>query len=251
MPRRKINFRDTTYAGGFVARLKQLIKEAGGVGQLAEKCHTAPGKLYHYLKNDGEPSYAVLADIAQGTGKSLDWLMLGREPDLTPMPMADPPGPARTDDGFWKNFRQIPEYIYDKDKPWIQVPRAPGKTSVVAFDQTWLQNEFKDDFAFLTYLIAFDREMEPTIRLGEIMLLLPMPEQIRQFGKRDGIYLIWWDGILAVRKIQFEGKRRVKVMTPDPDNQWRARYYSPNLPEITEKGELGFIARIVWSGHLQ
>jgi len=62
----------------FIARLRKLVTNVGGVGKLADKANIPLSTMQKYLQGSA-PTFEKLAAIAQAGNVSVDWLTTGKD----------------------------------------------------------------------------------------------------------------------------------------------------------------------------
>ncbi|MEI8089020.1 MAG: LexA family transcriptional regulator [Opitutaceae bacterium] len=233
MPKRRPNPNAEAQATVFREQLNQLIQEAGGIRALAKKCEITEGNIHHYLKGNGEPGMAVIAAIARGMNVSADRLLFG--PDR-PIIVASP-GPG-LEAQTMTQFEIIPELMRPRRRSSDgKADLSMGEGSAIAFHKEWISRKFDCEPRDLVYMYANDADMDPLIRVGEIMLINRTDALIQ-----DGIYVLRMAEQITVKKLQFSGTNKAEVRA-------ESREYRPwliNDPRMNT--EAGLFGRVVWWG---
>jgi len=67
-------------AGGFAARLRQVIDAYGSANSIAKAIERSEGAVRKWLRGESEPNVTDLRAICQQTHTSIEWLVTGRGP---------------------------------------------------------------------------------------------------------------------------------------------------------------------------
>lgn len=205
MPKRRHNPLAESQGEIFRNQLTQLVAKAGGIKALADKCGVVQGNLHHYLKGKGEPGRSVLVALSQGMNVSLDWLLLGEEQPVVP----DSGGASSALAGF---------HVLH------QILRKPTRTSdgrasfdvvtgdAVAVGRTWAETHLGVNAEDLFYMVATDADMEPLIRVGEVMIIDKAHALLE-----DGIYILRMGEQITVKYLQFIGSEMAEVRAESKD----------------------------------
>ena len=72
--------RERQEAGGFAARLRQVLKGHGSASALAKAIARSEGAVRKWLRGESEPNVTDLRTISQVTHSRIDWLVTGEGP---------------------------------------------------------------------------------------------------------------------------------------------------------------------------
>lgn len=75
--------RERQEAGGFAARLRQVLKGHGSASALAKAIARSEGAVRKWLRGESEPNVTDLRTISHVTHTRIDWLVTGEGPRLT------------------------------------------------------------------------------------------------------------------------------------------------------------------------
>ena len=70
--------RERQAAGGFAARLRQVIEAYGSANSLAKTIERSEGAVRKWLRGESEPNVTDLRTLCEQTHTSIDWLVTGR-----------------------------------------------------------------------------------------------------------------------------------------------------------------------------
>ncbi len=80
--------RERQEAGGFAARLRQVLKTHGSASALAKAIARSEGAVRKWLRGESEPNVTDLRALCQMTQTRIEWLVTGEGPREMP-PMSD------------------------------------------------------------------------------------------------------------------------------------------------------------------
>ncbi|HVS77309.1 MAG TPA: hypothetical protein VHE11_10260 [Steroidobacteraceae bacterium] len=78
-----IGRRERQEAGGFAARLRQVLKTHGSASSLAKAIARSEGAVRKWLRGESEPNVTDLRTLSQVTGTRIEWLVTGEGPRET------------------------------------------------------------------------------------------------------------------------------------------------------------------------
>jgi transcriptional regulator with XRE-family HTH domain len=76
--------RERQEAGGFAARLRQVIKGHGSASSLATAIARSEGAVRKWLRGESEPNVTDLRALSEVTQTRIEWLVTGEGPRSTP-----------------------------------------------------------------------------------------------------------------------------------------------------------------------
>jgi DNA-binding phage protein len=190
----------------FLSRLQWIIRECGGVRQLAEKSKVSRGSLTNYLENGGEPSRPHLAALANCVGVRFAWLGIGEEP-------------MRPDEANVFTLRQ------DLEDPYIAirmvniadllkdaVPTSSPHRLVAT--RSWLRSlNHSPDFdpESVEYWRVTGNLMEPDFRDGDFAVIDRKPPAFLT----SGVYLFALNRAVYMTYLWLTGTDTVEITGPD------------------------------------
>jgi phage repressor protein C with HTH and peptisase S24 domain len=213
---------------GIGTRIEQLAEKVGGKRNLANTIGVHETQLYRYIKGTNAPSVVVAAEIARATGVTLDWLIKGDEPSVTPT-MA--PAPA-----------DLPEYAY--------VPLYDARCS--AGNGAWNErSRVLVNLSFTRYSLR-KKGLNPAdlacLRIvGDSMTGLledgdtVMVDLGRNSLEGEGVYVVMLDDHLYAKRLQRQFDGAVRIISHN-------KAYEPMTVPKERLGELQIIGRVVWAG---
>ena len=81
-------------AGGFAARLRQVIEAYGSANSLAKAIERSEGAVRKWLRAESEPNVTDLRTLCEQTHTSIEWLVTGRGLRETASSLQENPRPA-------------------------------------------------------------------------------------------------------------------------------------------------------------
>jgi transcriptional regulator with XRE-family HTH domain len=81
--------RERQQAGGFAARLRQVLRAYGSASALAKAIGRSEGAVRKWLRGESEPNVSDLRTLGETTRTRIEWLASGQGPRETPG-IADP-----------------------------------------------------------------------------------------------------------------------------------------------------------------
>ena len=106
----------------------------------------------------------------------------------------------------------------------------------VAFRRQWLKSVSNAPLDQLVVIEADGDSMEPSIHDGDHMLV----DRTQTNPRRDGIYVINWDGHINVKRVTTDPARKRIVISSDNPK------YPPN--EAVRPDEVAVLGRVIWIG---
>ncbi|MGB8275638.1 MAG: helix-turn-helix transcriptional regulator [Alphaproteobacteria bacterium] len=110
------------------------------------------------------------------------------------------------------------------------------ETARVAFRRQWLKSVTNAPVDMLAVIQADGDSMEPTIHDGDHMLV----DRTQTNPRRDGIYVVNWDGHINVKRVTTDPARKRIVVSSDNPR------YPPN--EAVKPDEIAVLGRVIWIG---
>jgi phage repressor protein C with HTH and peptisase S24 domain len=172
------------------ARLDQVLKKFGSVGDLAREIGVSDNAIYKWLSGRGQPSVANLVALARASKVSIEWLATGHE---TSSGQRAPRRPAPETD----------EFIYvARHQARIgaggSALRSDQVVDYLAFKREWVRARLNTDSRNLMLIEALGDAMSPTIDDRDLLLVdLGEPH-----FRHDGAYVLRRENDLEVRRLQ-------------------------------------------------
>jgi phage repressor protein C with HTH and peptisase S24 domain len=224
------------------ARLRSIIKNAGGSTAASEKTGINLRTLNNYLSGISEPKVSALALLSRATGVSLDWLATGEGEMLQQINKG---GAVATTRPSTLMSPGDDDYIY---LPRYEVRAAAGAGQVVhseqivdylAFRAEWVRRTLRRRPEDICVIEAHGDSMEPTISNGDLLIVDMSIGQIC-----DGaIYVFSYRGVLLVKRIAPKLTGELVISSDNP------RYPSDTLTR-DQIIDLNVIGHVVWHGGL-
>lgn len=177
--------------------------------------------LRTYIRYESEerlPDAELVAKVGEVYGVDMAWLITGKR--------AERPG-----------YSLLPRYD-------ISASAGPGsfldlepEPEVIAVDVEWLRQELRVSPEQVSMIDVRGDSMEPTIHDGDVILVNSRVEQIR-----DGIYVLRFDGLLMVKRLQRQPGSWVRVTS---DNS-AYEPFSVNLQD--ESTDFAVLGKVIWVG---
>ncbi|MDR4507691.1 MAG: helix-turn-helix domain-containing protein [Candidatus Brocadiaceae bacterium] len=199
-----------------IKRLQEILHTQSDE-DIAGGLELTPQTFSQCKKRDSIP-YELLVKFCLLRKLSLDWLFIG-------------------DQNKQDDYVTIPVYNNVLDPGSFQ--EREENIDILKFKSNWLKNELRVNQFDLFLLYVDDESMEPTLRAGDIILVVKQKASIT----RDGIYVLQMDSAALIKRIQRLPGGIVRITS---DNL----AYQPievKLEQI-EKGDLAVIGRMVWAG---
>ena len=179
---------------------------------------------------------AVVAAIAKGMNVAADRLLFGPDrPGIVALPSS---GFDETTVPNVANYQFIPELVRPGRKATDgEAKVSVGEGSVIALHKTWISQKLGCAPENLVHMFAAEADMEPLIRVGEIMLV-DLGNNVLML---DGIYVLQVAERLTVKKLQFVGAVAAEVRAESED-------YRPWIIKNPRADDVGVVGRVVWWG---
>jgi transcriptional regulator with XRE-family HTH domain len=116
-----VDRRERQAAGGFAARLRQVIEAHGSANSLAKAIERSEGAVRKWLRGESEPNVTDLRTLCEQTHTSIEWLVSGRGPrEAAPALQEAPHPPYRNEPNKPLNYALL-EAIMDAIDAQIRV----------------------------------------------------------------------------------------------------------------------------------
>ncbi len=222
---------------GIGQRIDAAARAIGGKRRLAEQIEISEPQLYRLISGEHQPKVETLVAIARAAGVRLEWLATGEGP-MRPGEGSVAHGPPMVKGGEGTGPATVSyQDVSTAPAGWIGLPRYEVEASAGGgrlvetesvvdwwlFREDWLRRQgIRPDRAAL---VRVDGDsMAPLIAPGDIVLVdLAAPALFR-----EGIWLVWYDGLLVKRV----GRTRTGylLLSQNPD-------YEPIHVECGEAGD--------------
>ncbi|KGJ98134.1 LexA family transcriptional regulator [Thalassotalea sp. ND16A] len=204
-----------------LSRLKKITKTDSDYA-LAKIIGRKPSSIATWRSRDTIP-YELCTQIAMEYDVPIKWIMIG-EGTKTEMAVS--------------NKVSLPFYE-------ISASAGPGMLALteefpteISFDPEWLQKNLGASAKDTFIMLAEGDSMEPTIKHDSLIMV-----DKTKTSNTDGIYVLRYGDALLVKRLQFQFKDNLKIIS---DNA----IYQPLDVKRSElvDNELEIIGRVVWSG---
>lgn len=155
------DFRDRTLKAEVGARIREAVKAAGGPGTVFAKSGLAVSTINKSLAGLNLPSTETLIKLAQGTERSIDWLLTGKEPGAS-VAIAEPI------DGFVL-VPVLPESVNAGSPAQVEENDLEVEKHV-AFRGEWMRRIGVNPKRAHVLRVNGD-SMEPTLSMGDVILV--------------------------------------------------------------------------------
>ena len=208
-------------------RTQQVFAESIGISKTS---------LIRYEKEERIPDAEIMAHICKQYHVDLNWLVTGQ-------------GKQYRFESL--RLKQIEQPEEEQEPDCIKIPKydigasaGPGsfvddyeETEWIAVDLKWLRRELKVNPLDVSMIHVRGDSMQPTIVDKDMLLVTSVVEQIR-----DGIYVLRYDGLLQVKRLQRLPKGMVRVTSDNAS-------YEPFTVDLQDGGtDFVVVGRVVWVG---
>ena len=222
--------------GDRIKTIRASVRPKMGQAEFAKRLSAAKGQnitrgaVGNWERNKGI-SLDNLTSIAAEYGISIEWLVMGRG-----SMMYQPNLPAELP-GMPEHFGLIDAYDQRVSAgPGAFVSSGSEPLYQLAFRREWLRAITPAPERALVILFADGDSMEPTIHPGDSMLV----DTSQTNPRKDGIFVIRWDGLLNVKRVTAdEASRTITVTSDNPRHAPRDGV----LPD-----DITVLGRVVWIG---
>jgi len=225
---------------------------------------------FNRMWNEGAvPKADTLAKVVEGTSASLDWLLLGRGPQILPaIGRSKAVSTTRIDENtLGLGLREVPciepaesaagvaafALADDPSRIYVRLPRYVPRVSAgpglavqteaplaanVLFDAEWLWNTLRRPPSKLIVMQAHGDSMSPRIQHGDVLIIDTAVDRI----KDHGVYCFSYEGDLMVKRLQrslSNGKLRI---VSDNEN------YPPEELPREDAERIVVVGLVVWHG---
>lgn len=144
--------------------------------------------------------------------------------------------PAAADEKFELEFALLPQFDLRASAGGGANFDSEQEEARVAFRRQWLKNVSNAPLDQLVVIQADGDSMEPTIHDGDHMLV----DRTQTNPRRDGIYIINWDGLINVKRVTTDPARKRIVISSDNTK------YPAN--DAVRPDEVKVLGRVIWIG---
>jgi phage repressor protein C with HTH and peptisase S24 domain len=217
-------------AGGFIARLQEIVRHWPSADRLARASGVSPSAFRKWLRGNAEPSRERLVALARAAGVSVGWLADGEGPPPKFVgTISETVGPATE------------EYVLLPKRPrsaaaGSESPPAVGGAEFIAFRHDWIRSRFGIEPDRLLLETAIGESMKPTIQDGDLLLVDTTEDTFRGFG----VYVL-----------EIAGERLVKRVQPKLDGSLTLisdnAAYEPEHVAPAQASAIKVIGRVMWT----
>jgi len=212
------------YQEDFCARLQEIRKDAGFSQSAFAEALGLPRDTYAKYETRSLLPHDLIDDVAQLTGRSIDFVLTGRGDGA-------PTRPANDD------YAAVPRWSYAASAGHgAIIEPEPEKQHEILFRLEWIRTITDAPIERLFALTVEGNSMAPTLMDGDLALI----DRTRTQARSDGIYLINVDGELLVKRLQ-------KSLT---DGTWTIISDNPLYPSESgiTRDLLDIEGRVMWIG---
>ncbi len=178
------------------------------------------------------PGPVLLRRIQDRTGVSLDWLVSGRGPNgisrhCLPASQAE------------KEYVTVPLNTHHASAGGTPTVYNEPVVDALAFRRDWLQQTFHTPAEHLLLMVVEGESMNPVLHSGDLVLV---DTQEAGTVPRDGIYVLWLDSTLLVKRLQRLPGDHIRVSSENP----AYADFTITRRELTEDNTV--VGRIIWFG---
>ena len=195
----------------------------------------SPSALRKWLKGEAEPSRERLIALADTAQVSIGWLAKGEGPE-----------PAfNGGNGAARRARVADESRDPMQQRFVLPPRRGGSADgrsaphgeFLAFNRDWIRLNLKAEPENLIVEIASGKEMEPTVRAGDLLLIDTTERALHQCG----VYLLDIGGERLLKRVQRKLDGSVVLISDNPA-------YMPDILPVDVAKSVSAVGRVIWSG---
>jgi phage repressor protein C with HTH and peptisase S24 domain len=143
---------------------------------------------------------------------------------------------GRAGPGLGEEFALLPSFDLRASAGGGSIFDREREAARVAFRRQWLKSVTGAPLDQLVVIEADGDSMEPSIHDGDHMLV----DRSQTNPRRDGIYVINWDGHINVKRVTTDPARKRIVISSDNPK------YPPN--EAVRPDEVTVLGRVIWIG---
>jgi phage repressor protein C with HTH and peptisase S24 domain len=200
------------------ARLRAVIKKAGGNSKIAEISKIPLRSLNNYTSGTAEPKAAALLALADACGVTVDALLRESMPEVA------------------HGFSLIPRLVVRPAAGAGTLAIGDEVDDLVAFRSDWLRR-LGISPRFARAMFSRGDSMEPTIRDGDLLLVDESVDRVVDHG----IYVVIYQGMVVVKRIQL---RRDGALVLKSDNS----LYDEEIVPAEEASDVQIAGRVRWFG---
>ena len=181
---------------GIRVRLEELIQEVGGNKAAAQIAGVSEKQISRWRQGYSSPSILKLDKLCKATGKSIDWLLSGKESpvvergdEFVPVPLLDVRAAAGA--GAW-NEHDVVKEIIPLTRAMLRQLGAPAGN--------------------LHLIEAIGESMSPLIEHGDLLLV----DANDRLVERGGVFVLRSDQGLQVKRIRPRPEGKISVTSENP-----------------------------------
>lgn len=109
----------------------------------------------------------------------------------------------------------------------------------MCFQQHWLTQQFNYPDTPLSLVTIEDNSMEPTIKLGDTVMISHDPQHLKQ----DGLFVIKLNDNFVIKRLQHLPNQQIKVSSDNP------AYDAFHITIQDRANQSQIIGKVLWVGH--
>jgi phage repressor protein C with HTH and peptisase S24 domain len=201
-------------------RLRRAAKQFGKQKDLAAAAGIPVPTLQNILSDQGgDPGISKVARLAAALGLSIDFVLSGNSSgaiETVRLPMigvtaSAGPGSIDVDDGVQAEW---------------------------TFPRSWLRQSFGREDKLELLRVVGDSQ-EPLLKENDWVMV-----DVSHIGEvRDGLYAVVLDEVVMVKRLQWEGRGRVRLLSENPR-------YQPIEVDLSQDIHFDVLGRVVWNSRL-
>jgi len=222
--------------GGFITRLKALVRHWPSADRLARATGVSPSAFRKWLRGEAEPSRERLVALAQAAGVSVGWLAGGEgpEPRLRAPNGGQPPATegASLDRKGYVLLPKRPEAAAAGGES----PDPPPAVEFMALSHGWVRATFGIAPDQLVLETAIGESMLPGIQDGDLLLIDASTKRFHGFG----VYVLEVGGERLVKRVQTKLDGSVTLISDNPA-------YEPEHVTAAKAADIHVVGRVLWT----
>jgi len=110
-----------------------------------------------------------------------------------------------------------------------------AEVEMVLIDRNWLTTHLKAKPQDVSMIDVCRDSMNPTLGHGDVLIVTSDLSRLS-----DGIYVVRYDGLLQVKRLQFQRRKKIRVTSDNP-------MYRPYLVNLVQEGlEFNIVGKVIY-----
>jgi phage repressor protein C with HTH and peptisase S24 domain len=211
---------------GIVAELSsgigdRLLQIRGKLTQqeFADSIGIAKTTYYRYEKEERIADVEVIARICEKYNYDYTWVITGKG---TPHES--------------ERYIPVPQYDIAASAGMGAFTDGYSEVEMVLVDKQWLANHLKAKPKDISMINVSGDSMNPTLGHGDVIIV---SSDLSRMG--DGIYVLRYDGLLQVKRLQFQPRNKIRVTSDNPT-------YRPYLVNLDQEGlDFNIVGKVIYT----